>query len=522
MLVPFCITGAGMSIVPRLFLFLLPFLGVTACAGALQPYPEPPPTRLSVTPSQRVPPPLAGQAPTQAAEPAADTYSITVSNAPVRSLLQALARDAGRELDIDPAVKGRVSLNAVGQPLDLILERIAAQAPIRITRHRDQLLVRPDEPYSDSYKVDYVNVHRSTEATVTVATQIAVAGGGDAGGDTGNRSQMRLRTGSSADFWTDLKTALGHIVGEAGGKDQPAVMVNALAGLVTVRTRYRQHRRIGRLLRQLQQRLRRQVLIEASILEVELGDRHQAGVDWQRLLANGETGAGAALSGAALRTPPYVLLNYAGRGFSGAIRMLQSFGKVRVLSSPKIMALNNQTALLKVVDEKVYFTIDRQETRNSDGDVTAVNYRSAIHTIPVGLIMSVTPQIAEQGLVTMSIRPTISRVTGYVADPAPRLQGGEDYDNLIPELQVRELESVLQVQSGNLVMLGGLMQTRGDEHRDGVPGLAGMPLLGRLFSFRDDRRVKTELVIMLRPRVVEADKPQARLPEDGGWGHEQQ
>ena len=165
------------------------------------------------------------------------------------------------------------------------------------------------------------------------------------------------------------------------------------------------------------------------------------------------------------------------------------------------MALNNQTALLKVVNEEVFFTIEldiRDATANIPERRT---FTSEIHTVPVGLVLSVTPQISDRGFVSLNIRPTISRITGFAIDPAPRLADAE-FDNLIPEIQVREIESLLQVLDGRTIVLGGLMQNEIVKRRDGVPVLSSVPGVGGLFAYTDDELVKTELVIFLRPSIV--------------------
>jgi general secretion pathway protein D len=255
----------------------------------------------------------------------------------------------------------------------------------------------------------------------------------------------------------------------------------------------------------------RQVLIEMTIVEVQLNDNFQAGVDWQRLSDNEGAGSNGLslqtdLIGPDLSITPFVSLGYNnedanGSSISATVKLLQQFGDTKVLSSPKIMALNNQTALLKVVDERVFFNIEldiRDATANIPERRT---FTSEIRTVPVGFVMSVTPQISGSGYVSLNIRPTISRITGFAVDPAPRL-AGSDFDNLIPEIQVREIESLLKVLDGRTIVLGGLMQNEHISQKDGVPGLSRIPTVGKLFSYTRDELVKSELVIFLRPTIV--------------------
>jgi len=258
---------------------------------------------------------------------------------------------------------------------------------------------------------------------------------------------------------------------------------------------------------------KRQVLIEVTVVEVQLNDSYQAGVDWSRVSSNGGLGQDGisvinTLTGGNLSTPPVYTMTYNnfdsdGSGFSAAVKMLSQFGDTKVLSTPRIMALNNQTAMLKVVDEKVYFSLSQDIVEASDNNPERTTVTSEIKTVPVGFIMSVTPQISETGNVSMNVRPTITRIIGYVTDPAPQLsEFGQDVNNLVPEIHVSEIESLLEVADGQTVVIGGLMQDTSQKKTDGVPYLSRLPGIGNLFSYRDDEVIKSELVLFLRPTVI--------------------
>ncbi len=298
--------------------------------------------------------------------------------------------------------------------------------------------------------------------------------------------------------------------------DSPDVVPNPEAGLLTVRATRAQHARISAYLDSLIHNIRRQVLIEATLVEVTLDDRHRLGVDWS-LLANSSAGLDVtqSLLGLNLNDSPFTLLTYhdddMGLGnISSTIRMLREFGDVKVLSSPKIMALNNQTAMLKVVDNLVYFTLESDTTTSQS--VSLTNVTSTVHTVPVGFVMSVTPSIDDDREITLTIRPTISRVTGYVKDPNPLLKSAQ-VESLVPEIQVREMESVLRVPSGKIAVLGGLIQDKVDFSRKGFPGLSDLPYVGDAFSYKDNQVRRTELVIFLRPRIVEHPEVDAELAD---------
>ena len=310
------------------------------------------------------------------------------------------------------------------------------------------------------------------------------------------------------------------------------MIANPEAGVISVRATSRQHEKVQEFLDQVVGSAKRQVLIEATIVEVTLSDEYQSGVDWSRIAQGGNgfsisqtlsTGVARSTNG----SPP-ILLSYVnptariGGNIAAAISLLSAFGDTKVLSSPKIMALNNQTALLKVVDETVYFTTDVRITEPiQNGSPGTRTFTTTLHTVPVGVVMSVTPQIGDNDDVSLNVRPTVSRISSFVNDPTPALQGVTNVVNRIPLIQVRELESILRVPSGQTVVLGGLMQDNQAIKRDGVPLLSRLPIVGDAFSFRNDTSGKTELVIFLRPIVIREanlgntlDNYRGLLPDD--------
>jgi general secretion pathway protein D len=182
-----------------------------------------------------------------------------------------------------------------------------------------------------------------------------------------------------------------------------------------------------------------------------------------------------------------------------------------VLSSPKISVLNNQTALIKVVENLVYFQLTADFTPGTAGSPTTFTVTSTPSTVPVGFLMNVTAQIAANDEVVLNLRPTISRLNGFVEDPGVALslalarQSGAqlpDVSSRVPEIQTREMESVIKVRDGQIAVLGGLMREESSHGVDQVPGAGRVPLLGELFKFRSKRSKKSELVIFLRPVIV--------------------
>lgn len=442
--------------------------------------------------------------------PATGRYTVTVAGVALRELLHALARDAGVNVDIAPNVEGTVSLNAVDQSLPGILERLARQVPIRYEFVAGGLLISADTPYFKHYTLDYPNIARSSKETVMVSTQIGSASGTE-GGQGNNTSSTAILAESHHDTWEQLHAALAAIVGEAdedaGGQK---VVINRQAGLIMVHATARQHRQVQALLNRLVRSIRRQVLIQATVVEVELKDEFRAGIDWSSLDLGG---AGASLAtrlvGARRPANPgdaVLLLEYLDQNASGnrvqlAVELLSRFGEARVLSSPQIRVLNNHTAVLKVVENFVYFEVqqDLNSGSASAGTGPLLATTTIPHTIPVGLIMTVTPQIGADHSVMLSVRPTISSVIRTEQDPNPSLTTVE---NRIPVVRVREMESVLRMHSNQVAILGGLMQDTSRNRQNAVPLLSGLPFIGKLFQGQQRQSVKTELVIFMRPIVL--------------------
>ncbi len=513
-------------------LILMLSLHLVGCGANL---PERPVTGRHLTPDQiHAPPhiPDIVQTPSLLAPPTPnvkhDVYSVMVHDVPAKELLFAMARDALLNIDVHPGISGNVSLNAIDQTLPQILTRLARQVDIRWNLDPPNLIVEPDFPFLRIYRVDYVNISRKSAGEVNVATTISTIGsdGADGGGSGNNNSTTQLSQESNNMFWATLVANLRNILGEsgnnrsensgeetslAGGQGAPNVIIsNPESGLISVRGTLRQHEDVRRFLDLIRLRSLQQVLIEATVVEVQLKDQYQTGVDWASLGRDGGSYSYSfvqSLTDIDLLNPPVNTLTIDHSddpdALSATISLLEQFGDIKVLSSPKIMVLNNQTAMLKVVDNKVYFSIEVTPGTAATATSPAMQptYSTTIHTVPVGFVMTVTPQISENQQVTLNVRPTISRIIGYVNDPNPVLVENNIL-NQVPEVQVREVESILKMNSGQIGVLGGLMQDTLDKSTTGLPGLSRLPILGNLFSYRDDTAQKTELVIFLRPAVI--------------------
>ena len=301
-------------------------------------------------------------------------------------------------------------------------------------------------------------------------------------------------------------------------REAAAVIANPEGGIISVRATGKQHESVRKFIAQVMRSARRQALIEATVAEVRLNNDYQQGINWSRLMSGGTGFQLAQAVTPGMQTAGnsgFFVMNYtnptsAVGNLSAQISLLESFGKVRVLSSPKLNVLNNQTAVLRVVDNLIYFTVKADTTTNQTSALTT--YTTTPNTVPIGFTMSVTPQIGENGVVLLNLRPSISRLLGYINDPNPSLAEAGVVSQ-IPQTQTREMESVLRMNNGQTVVLGGLIQDESDRLTDAVPGLAAIPLLGNLFKNRNDSSQKTELVIFLKP-TVEPEEPDEMEPDE--------
>ncbi|MDI1308212.1 MAG: pilus (MSHA type) biogenesis protein MshL [Methylotenera sp.] len=504
----------------------------------------------------------------------AQLYSIVVYDTPVKEVLFAIARDSKLNIDIHPSIQGRVTLNAVDQTLPAILERLSKQVDLTYRIQHDVLTITPDQPVLRSYKIDYVNMSRDTtgfigaDGQISSTSQISGASGtasSSAGNGANNSSRTSVTSESKSHFWETLEKNLKDILAETDkevliartdntGKSNEksragvssnisatdvantaeakrekeddrneyktlfagTVIVNREAGIINVRATNKQHEKVQEFIDKVMRSAKKQVLIEATIVEVTLSDGYKAGIDWSRLGELGSAGfvfsqvlgpqVGTVVSAASITrdsSSPGIIAGYTNgkRGILSSVQLLEQFGNTKVLSSPKLMVLNNQTAVLKVVDNLVYFTVQSQISQSASG-VAGTNLQSVTttpNTVPVGVVMSVTPQINDTGNVNINVRPTITSLIRYVPDPNPQIPANQG----IPEIRTREMESLLQISSGNIAVLGGLMQDEIKNNTDAVPGLSKVPVVGKLFQGKNDSNLKTELVIFLRPTVIQ-------------------
>ena len=490
--------------------------------------------------------------PKPAARP--ETYSVVVNNVRIQDLLFALARDARLNVDIHPDVTGGVTLNAIDQTLPQLLTRISRQVDMRYEIQGDTLVVMRDSPFLRTYKIDYLSASRNVKMQSTASTQFGTAGATPTSTGstptTGGTSQIDVLAENK--LWESVVQNVKDILRETdkiipagtqiapsappppaagvpGAAPQPPAVVvaaqptatyqeaasvigNRESGILYVRASSRQHERVQEFLDQVLAGAKRQVLIEATVAEVQLRSEYQRGIEWQKLRAGG---TGIQLQQPAIApttsvTPGFnpnpFLIGYASanRNFSVTLRLLEEFGDVRVLSSPRLSVMNNQTAILRVTRDIIYFTLTPSTTPVTVAGGTAViapSFTTTPNIAAEGFMMAVLPQINDVEAVVLNVRPTIRRRVDSVRDPNPALQGAGT-QNDIPVFETREFDSILRLQSGEIAVLAGLMQDFAQTGDSGIPGVRSIPIIGEALSNRADLSTKTELVIFLRATVI--------------------
>jgi len=486
-----------------------------------------------------------------------EVYSVVVQNVRAQDLLFALARDARLQIDIHPSVEGSVTLNAIDQTLPQLLERVSRQIDMRYELNGDTLLVMRDTPFLRTYRIDYVSATRNVKMLSTSSTQFSSGGasGGASSGATGSTSTVDVV--STNQLWDSLVQNVREILQEtdkilpgatttpgaaapaaaapaappppapagaappappapgaattSGFREAASVIGNREGGVLFVRATSRQHERVREFLDQVMSNVRRQVLIEATIAEVQLNNSYQRGIDWSRI-RRGTSGislqgfAAPALPSTVVDTGAFIIsAANASRGFLATMRLLETFGDIKILSSPKLSVLNNQIALLRVTRDIVYFTITPSTTpvtiAGGSGNITVQNsFTTSPNVAAEGFLMTVLPQVSDTDTIVLNVRPTIRRRIGFATDPNPALSAANP--NLIPVFETRELDSILRIQNGEIAVLGGLMQDQANRNEDTIPGVRDIPGLGELLTQRRNQTTKTELVIFLRASII--------------------
>lgn len=426
-------------------------------------------------------------------------------NIPLKSAFIEIGRQAGVGIVLSPKMAQEKMALVYDAQEAMFIDIIGDLCSL--TNHRYQiqgnrLLIEPDDPYLTTYNIHFLSHSRKSENKISISTDLFSPMEGQNRHDNGSMSTLLGH--SQMDFWTELEKNLKILL---SSKEAPYYFFHKQAGLLTVLGSSKTHKHIVEYLAKLKESIATQVIIEAKIIEVTLNNEYKTGINWSHFSENFKVGApltSGGLSPSQLLSRDMFTFSIGLNDFSSVVNLVKNFGTVRTLSNPRLTVMNNQPAILKVATNEVFFHLEFERYFQADGKPDIENISSDAMTVPIGLVMIVQPSINPQtGEILMTLRPTISRVAKEVQDPAVSIKSQQKVISTIPVIQVRELDSVLKMKSGQVLIMGGLMEDRSSYRSSSTPGIDDIPFFGELLSGKEDERKTTELVIFLTAHIVD-------------------
>lgn len=452
-------------------------------------------------------------------------FDIAAKDVDVRSFFSSLVQETPYSVVFDQDLDQVLSLNLKQVTLDEVIDTVAQLYSFVVEKKGKILHVSAAGITTETFSFNYLLLERNGTSQTSISsggiTQNQNGNGGSGangfannnnnsgsngnnyGGNSGNNGVNGTFIESTTDtnYWEELEETLTNLIEGEGRK----VILSPQAGLVTVRGYPQDVATVKRFLERSQQNLQRQVILEARIIEVTLSDGYQQGIEWQKLLTySGNTDfnftttpaqvsntVSSALGGVAS-------LSFANADFSGVVSLLSTQGDVNVLSSPRTTAINNQKAVIKVGADE-YFVTDVSSTTSNVGDSVVANPEVELTPFFSGIALDVTPQIDEQDNVLLHVHPSVIDVVEQ--QKTIELQNGA-FQLPLAKSAIRETDTIISANSGDVVVIGGLMSSRTTDDVSKVPVLGSIPLLGQLFTNRKEQTQKTELIILIKPTVV--------------------
>lgn len=442
---------------------------------------------------------------------------------------------------VHPGVAGLVSVELKDVTLPEVLAVVGDMYGFDVQRKGNVFHIYPAGLRTETIPVNYLMMSRRGLSRTSVSTGGVTANdsnndsngsfdnssnnnstnnssGNNSNGDSSNGT--RIETDTNSDYWTDLRDSLQTLIGSGDGR---AVITSPQAGLVTIRAYPKELKAVREFLNQSESHLKRQVVLEARIIEVALNEGYEQGVDWSGLSASWDGGKGITGGGSAansqLPTTPNQIFTALGGGagftisdgnFNVAVNLLKTQGDVNTLSSPRVTATNNQKAVIKVGTDEYFVTNASTTTVTSTGTAEPI-VTPNVELTPFfsGIALDVTPQIDEEGKVLLHIHPSV--IDTEEQKKIINVGTAKPLELPLAKSSIRESDTVVQANNGDIIVIGGLMKTDKQEIVSKVPLLGDIPWVGEAFTNRRESTKKVELVIMLKPTVVEKDTWQNEL-----------
>ncbi len=516
-------------------------------------------------------PPLRAEIPKVPGAPVEPRFDLVVNSAPARQVFMSIVSGTRYSMIVNPAVGGTLSLNlkdvTVREALEAIREVYGYEFRVDGTR----IYVESAGLQTRVFQVNYLIGLRSGRSDVRVSSgaisgsqpggagaPVAVTAGTPGQGTpalgafglssiaTASLDASRVSMVSQNDLWGEVTSALRALVGTAPGRN---VVVSPQSGVIVVRAMPDELRNVERYLKAMRLSVERQVMIEAKVVDVTLNNAYQAGINWaafpnsHRVVAGvfgsnttlGTTGnlstgnpstinvnptgstlgtgvLGSGLAGTVVSAAGAVGAGVFGlavqtNNFAALLQFLESQGNVQVLSSPRVAALNNQKAVLKVGTDQFFVTnVTGTPVQSTTGGPTSIQLTPTLNSFFSGVSLDITPQINEDGNILLHIHPLVSNVVQQ--DLTFNFGGTGSADTILPlaKSSINETDTIVRVQDGNIVALGGLMKVDVANDRSGIPVLQDIPGVGGLFGNTTRTRIKRELVILLKPTVIKGEK----------------
>ncbi len=471
-------------------------------------------------------------------------YDINAQKVGAAAFFSSIVKDTPYSVAIHPDVTGDISLDLKQVSLAEVFDLVSEIYGYEIERKRNIYRIYPSGMRTETFAINYLLMTRdgSTQTSITSGGVSQESGNNNSNnsqngysgnssnsgsssnfGSSSNINGTNISTRTETDFWAELLATLESMIGEGDGK---SVMVTPQAGLVTVRALPKEIRAVKAFLDVSEDIIQRQVILEARIIEVALNDGYQQGINWGQILANsGSTDfqfsntAGNIGNSISAALGNITSLSFINKDFSGVLSLLSTQGNVQVLSSPRVTAINNQKAVIKVGDDE-YFVTDVSSQSTISSSTTSVVPNIELTPFFSGIALDVTPQIDADGMVLLHVHPSV--IETEEQEKIVTLNE-EQYVLPLAQSNIRESDTVIRAKSGEIVVIGGLMQSIISESESKTPLLGDIPIFGNLFTNKSNSEIKKELVILIKPTVVDKDtwKQQLRRSRDqmADWLH---